>query len=132
MRRSKELNLTKLEDIYRRFTSDSLKEFGKPTNLCPSFSDFKKWYKSKNGHAFKPQIIDSEESAPDTEGTYFTNRLSLAVARVRDRFIVQKIAERLDKDQIVLNVFGASHLATQTRSLEKMLGKPVLVEQLGQ
>lgn len=58
---------------------------------------------------------------------YASRKISAAISRSRDGFLLAAIAERLNAGESVLAVFGASHLMIQRPVLDAMLGKPCYV-----
>ena len=90
-----------------------------------SFSDFKNWYRQRNNKEFDAQNIPAEETAPWFHGELFTQQISAQISTVREKHIVQTIADSMNQHEHVFVVYGAGHLAMQALILEDMLGKPV-------
>jgi len=86
--------------------------------------DFLAWYAARNGHPFDLASVTSEECAP-TLGPLFTNELSHRVGKVRDRHIVELIADLLGRHERVMVVYGAGHHVQQAQVLANMMGAPV-------
>jgi hypothetical protein len=72
------------------------------------YSQFLHWCRVRNGTNFIPENLEIDDVAPLSEGKLFTQRISAAVGQIR-----------------VLVIYGASHLATQRRVLQSLLGEPV-------
>lgn len=87
---------------------------------------FKAWYKAMNGISF-------DEGYQRTDA-YFTHPrfdrpsadLARAVADIRDRHILETIADGLARYDTVIVVYGGGHHVVQARALEKALGVPVI------
>ena len=91
-------------------------------NHAYSYIDFVRWYEVKNKKMFTPQNFDIQEIAPLPYGNLATQRLSHSVGMVRDMYVVNLLANLLNAHENVMIVFGRSHLPTQRKALESMLG----------
>ena len=93
------------------------------STVMPGFADFESWYQRTNRKPVSAGV-DQEEAGPLVDGPWPTNRIGAAVSRARDAFLVEQIADRLNKDGSVLVVFGASHAMIDKPALNSMLGRP--------
>ena len=113
------------KDAPHRLTSN-LQNVARSAGLEPatiSFDMFKVWYAEKMGQDFNPLAAAKDNMSPSKKGN-FLQQLTQAVDDVREPHIVRTVAERMEKFDRVLVVYGSSHLAKQSPVLEKMLGKP--------
>ena len=69
----------------------------------------------------------TEEIGPLADGPYGTNRAAYAVSRARYALLLRVIADRLDRGDAVVVVYGASHLPILRPALDAMLGTPCYV-----
>lgn len=99
---------------------------GLSETLLPDYAAWADWYKQTNGQAFD-RNFKLEEVGPLVDGDFSTNKISAAVGRARDAFLLSVIADHLGKGETVLVVFGASHLTILRPALDHMLGKPCYV-----
>jgi hypothetical protein len=68
-----------------------------------------------------------EETGPLADADHGSNRIAAAISGVRDAFLLETIADRLNADDTVLVVFGGSHLMILRPALDAMLGQPCCV-----
>lgn len=90
-----------------------------------TYNQFKEWYQRRNGASFNAEKLDDDDCAPIAGSKLVIQRISADIWQFRDAYIVQTIASVLDSHKHVLVVYGSSHLSTQRRVLEAMLGKPI-------
>lgn len=112
------------EEQFAGFISSLREEMKVPASLEFSYSDFLGWYQERNLEPFNPDMA-SDAVKPLADGEYFTQRLSAQVGKVRDRFILETVAQTLEKHDRVAIVYGSGHLVTQRKALETYLGAPV-------
>jgi hypothetical protein len=93
-------------------------------NVSLEYSHFLSWYKVKNKEDFKVTRIDSEKTAPVSDGTYFTQKLSAVVGMARDQHMVRLMEQELKDKELVFVVVGGSHWMTQKAALESFAGFP--------
>lgn len=111
-----------LVDVFNRFI-ESKNIFFKFKKL-PQFFDFERWYLNKNGRPFLASEITLNVTAPLEKGELFTQRISSALCKIRDQFIINSINDALNKYNSILVIYGGSHWSTQKRSFQEALGKP--------
>ncbi len=99
---------------------------GVPATLLPDTAAWMQWYERTNGKPFGSGF-EPEEVGPLADGRYGSNRVATAVARSRDAFLLQAIADHLNKGESALVVFGGSHLMILRPALDAMLGGPCYV-----
>lgn len=90
-----------------------------------TYDQFTEWYQRRNGTVFNAETFDDDDCAPKANSKLVIQRISADIWQFRDAYILQTIASVLNSHQHVLVVYGSSHLSTQRRVLEAMLGKPV-------
>lgn len=90
----------------------------------PQFFDFERWYLNKNGRPFLASEITLDVTEPLEKGELFTQRISSALCKIRDQFIINSINDALNKYNSILVIYGGSHWSTQKRSFQEALGKP--------
>jgi hypothetical protein len=94
---------------------------GLPATLLPDAEAWMEWYERTNGRPFGAGF-ELEEAGPLADGRYASNRVAAAVERSRNAFLLQAIADHLNKGESVLVVFGGSHLMVLRPALDAMLG----------
>lgn len=94
-----------------------------PAEVLSSYPSWAQWYEHTNGKPFGASFA-LEETGPLADGRYATNRLSEAIGRVRDEFLLEIIERHLNARENVLVVFGQSHLMVLRSALSSMLGPP--------
>lgn len=99
---------------------------GLPETILPSYAAWAEWYERTNGKPFGA-TFELEETGPLADGRYGSNRIAAAISGVRDAFLLETIADRLNADDTVLVVFGGSHLMILRPALDAMLGQPCYV-----
>ncbi|MBI3547643.1 MAG: hypothetical protein HY078_01190 [Elusimicrobia bacterium] len=126
LQRERAFESKSFEQVYPELMSRWSKRYEVTSEQLPSLARLNAWHREKTGAAFDLSTYtkDSEAVAPLAGGTY-VQRLSAEIGMIRDRFIVREIARALNDYDTVLVVFGHSHLATQRRALEAMMGPPV-------
>lgn len=95
-------------------------------DVLPGYATWEEWYASMNKKSFGKEF-EPEEAGPLSNGPYGTNRIAAAISRARDSFLVERIADHLNRGETVMVVFGASHLMIVRRVLDDMLGQPCYV-----
>lgn len=111
----------KVEELFQVFIKGKEKIIVGPQYTLDSFE---KWYLAKTGNKFSPSKIKPEDLAPYENGNVFTQKISSAVCKVRDQFVLTKIDESLKTYDTLLVIFGGSHWSTQKKALENALGGP--------
>lgn len=111
------------DKVVSDFLSTVCGDFGLSKSECLDLSEFKQWYKEKNGKEFGFNF-ESEEAAPLANGKYITQHISSLVGQVRDRFVLQKIEELLSEYNRILVVYGSSHYMTLFPAITNALGAP--------
>jgi hypothetical protein len=99
---------------------------GVPATVLPDTGAWMQWYERTNGKPFGSGF-ELEEAGPLADGAYGSNRVATAVARSRDAFLLQTIADHLNEGESVLVVFGESHLMILRPALDAMLGRACYV-----
>jgi hypothetical protein len=94
-----------------------------PEGLLPNYANWVQWYERTNNKPFGA-TFELEETGPLADGRYATNKISEAIARVRDEFLLDVIAQHLNAQESVLVVYGKSHLTLLRSALDYMLGRP--------
>ncbi|GFE79515.1 hypothetical protein GCM10011487_15150 [Steroidobacter agaridevorans] len=94
-----------------------------PADPLSSYASWAQWYERTNGKPFDASFT-LEEGGPLADGRYATNKISEAIGRVRDEFLLEIIARHLNARDNVLVVFGESHLMMLRPALSSMLGPP--------
>lgn len=94
-----------------------------PADVLPNYTSWAQWYERTNGKTFGASF-QLEETAPLADGGYTSNKISEAIGRIRDEFLLELIARHLSSRERVLVVFGASHLMLLRTALSSMLGAP--------
>lgn len=94
-----------------------------PADALSSYESWAQWYEQTNGKAFDSSFT-VEEGGPLADGRYATNKISVAIAQVRDEFLLEIITQHLNARESVLVVFGESHLMLLRSALSSMLGPP--------
>lgn len=94
---------------------------------CPGSDEIMKWYKTKLGHDLVTDV-SSEEVAPYSDGTLYTQKISSDVGFIRDHFTLKLIQEMLKKHKRVAVIYGASHFLTLRKSLDDAFGEPSFID----
>lgn len=94
-----------------------------PAGVLPNYASWAQWYERTNGKPFDSSFV-LEETGPLADGRYASNKISEAIARVRDEFLLDIITRHLNASESVLVVFGESHLMLLRAALNSMLGAP--------
>ena len=94
-----------------------------PAELLPSYASWARWYERTNGKPFDSSF-ELQETRPLADGRYASNKLSEAIAHVRDEFLLDLISRHLNARENVLVVYGESHLMLLRPALNAMLGPP--------
>ncbi len=115
------------EDVFQLFVQNYYARWGPVAPWTFTLADFKAWYQKGNGKPFSLEKMDPEEAAPLPGSKLLTHKLSRIVGRIRNQYIVTRIANQLSEKRTVLVVIGYSHLPTQRKAIEEMMGKAVLV-----
>jgi hypothetical protein len=97
-----------------------------PPTILPSYATWSQWYERTNGKPFGASFV-LEETGPLADGGHGSNRIAAAISGVRDAFLLETIADRLNAGDTVLAVFGGSHLMILRPALDAMLGQPCYV-----
>lgn len=88
---------------------------------CPSLSQLKKWYFTKNGKELNTKVT-SEDVAPQIDGKLFTHKISSSINNIRDRYTLEIIYAALIKYKKVAIIYGSSHYLTLKKSIESSMG----------
>ncbi|MCC6137186.1 MAG: hypothetical protein IT287_01020 [Bdellovibrionaceae bacterium] len=91
---------------------------------APTYAELLNWYKLKNKEDLDIRSVDLEKLAPLGDGVHFTQKLSFAVSRIRDRHMVQVIESELKVRKHILVLAGGTHWMTQKLALEAIAGYP--------
>lgn len=86
-----------------------------------TLSGFKSWYEAKNGIAFD-KGYRPEDAYPSSPGSRTTNAISDKVSDARDRHIVSIVGGALEKHDVVVIVYGASHHLMEAPAFEAAFG----------
>ena len=97
-----------------------------PPTVLPSYATWSEWYERTNRKPFGASFM-LEETGPLADGPHGSNRIAAAISGVRDAFLLETIAERLNAGDTSLVVFGGSHLMILRPALDAMLGPPCYV-----
>lgn len=88
-------------------------------------NDFKLWYSNHMPNSKKYSELDANDTGPrGGKDATFIQAISYKIDKIRDRTIVQRIADMLNKFNKVLVVYGGSHLLSEEPALIEMLGEP--------
>lgn len=119
------------KDLLKRKIPPFLKHYCKVFGVqdCPTMDSTLKWYKSKLGHELSVDI-SNEETAPVSDGTLFTQKMSSEVGYIRDHFTLGVIEKLLQQYKKVAVVYGAGHFNTLRKSFEASMGLPVFKEDI--
>ena len=99
---------------------DLPERLGTPSTL----GRFHSWYETGNGRPFKLEEISPEVPAPFENGPLLTQRVSSAVCKSRDRFMLTQIENAMNEHLSTVVIVGGSHWSTQRVALETALGAP--------
>lgn len=106
---------------------DQLTRFRRKLAFSGSFgpTEFKTWYSK---HMTKPKsYLDIENDDPAPHGgkdATYVQKISNRVTWLRDATVVETIENMLNKFDIVLIIYGGSHLINQELALIEGLGQP--------
>ena len=106
--------------------ADGRQRLGLGPDVLPDFAAWAAWYERTNGRPFGDGF-QTEEVGPLADGPHGTNRAAYAVSRARDAFLLRVVADRLNRGEAVVVVYGASHLPILQPALDAMLGPPCYV-----
>lgn len=120
--RSKEMEKNSLEEIfddYIKWLSRDLKS----SDVKFTFTEFKDWYRQKQGKEFDLKSGGRGETAPiDTK--YFTQKMAQVIGRLRDEHILSVTEEKLNAHDRVFIIYGSSHYRLQHEAIKAAMGEP--------
>ena len=96
------------------------------SEVLPGYAEWEVWYASTNGKPFGDDF-KPEETGPLVDGPYATNKIAAAISVARDSFLLERVADHLNRGETVMVVYGASHLMIMRPALDVMLGQPCYV-----
>jgi hypothetical protein len=108
---------------FERELARSRRALGLPLTVLPDAEAFAEWYQRTNGKPIDAGFAE-DEFGPLVDGRWGSNRISAAIARVRDTHLLSVIAEKLNSHDTVIVVYGASHAVIARPALDSMLGEP--------
>jgi hypothetical protein len=98
-----------------------------PMSPCPSLYEIRSWYKLRTDHELTADVTN-REITPLANGKLFTQKISLAIGDVRDRFTLNLLGDLINRYHRVAVVYGSGHFTTLKKSLEAAMGKPTYEE----
>lgn len=107
------------------FTANNCRNFGlqAPDKKCPELAELKAWYQQQFGRPLSLDVLNSDfEPLPD--GKLKTQRMAAAVARVRDRYTLERVQDLLRRYKNVAVIYGAGHFIALRRSFDEAFGPP--------
>lgn len=118
------------QNNFDQIANETIMAFANKLNIAENMTSamFKSWYQEKMKEPFVLSKFDSEMVAPTVGlNMRFLNKISAAVGRIRDKYIVNVVANQLNQNQKVLIIYGGSHLLTEFDALVDMLGSPKII-----
>ncbi len=94
--------------------------------VLPDAEAFLSWYQGINGKPLGADFV-LEETGPLSDGPHGSNRIASAISRQRAVFLHHQVLDRLNSNESVMVVFGASHLMIHQPALDAAIGAPCYV-----
>lgn len=119
-KRQKKINEANAKKMLSDFTPVLEKNFKNKVSI--NYDGFLNWYSKNSQKSFKIKDLKNNDVAPISNGTFF-QQISHKEGITREKNLLSRVANALNKHNRVLIVYGGGHFVISKLVIEDMLGK---------